>query len=187
MSEQPVERPDSGGLPPGMIVGVLLVVAGGLLLGAQLLDYDLGQVGWPLWVLGPGVVLLLLGLSRASLSGLTIAGSIITAVGLILFYGNLTGHWEAWAYAWALVAPGGSGVGMVLQGARSGDRGMAQAGLWQIVTGVAIFVVGFIFFEQIIGISGRRFDLASWVLPALLIGLGVLVLFRGLVERRSET
>ena len=107
-------------------------------------------------------------------------------VGLLLLYQNLTDHWESWAYAWALVAPGGSGVGTLLYGTRSGNGAMVRAGLWQIATALGIFAVGFIFFEALIGISGDRLALPNWLLPAVIIGLGVLVLLRALVSREPE-
>jgi hypothetical protein len=49
-------------------------------------------------------------------------------------------------------------------------------GLWPMLTGLGLFLVGFVFFEGIIGISGDRLDLPGWALPAVLIlgGLGVL-------------
>ena len=37
-------------------------------------------------------------------------------LGLVLAYTNSTGDWPFWAYAWALVVPGGIGLGMYLQG-----------------------------------------------------------------------
>jgi hypothetical protein len=36
-----------------------------------------------------------------------------------------------------------------------------------------------------IGISGRRFPLPEWVLPAIVIAFGVLLVFRGLTARRE--
>ena len=104
-------------------------------------------------------------------------------VGLVLLYQNATDHWESWAYAWALVGPGGSGVGMLLYGTRSGDRKMARDGFWTVLTALGIFAVGLIFFEGILGISGDRLPLPNWVLPVSVIGIGVLVLVRGLTFR----
>jgi len=115
--------------------------------------------------------------------GLVIAGTITTTVGLVLLYQDQTGHWESWAYAWALVAPGGSGMGMLLYGTRSGNRKMARDGFWQILIAIGLFVAGFIFFEGIIGISGQRLPLPEWVLPVAVIAIGLLVLVRGFTAR----
>jgi hydrogenase/urease accessory protein HupE len=72
---------------------------------------------------------------------------------------------------------------MLLYGTRSGNRKMARDGFWQVLTAIGLFLAGFIFFEGIIGISGRRLPLPEWVLPAAVIGLGVLVLIRGWTSR----
>ena len=48
--------------------------------------------------------------------GFAIAGSIVTTVGSVLLYQQTTGHWESWAYAWALVGPGAAGLGMLVYG-----------------------------------------------------------------------
>ena len=112
------------------------------------------------------------------------AGSIVTMVGLVLLYQNATGHWESWAYAWALVGPGGSGLGMLLYGTRSGT--MARDGFWQILIAIGLFVAGFIFFEGIIGISGQRLPLPEWLLPVAVIAIGLLVLVRGFTARDHQ-
>ena len=109
----------------------------------------------------------------------------VTVLGLILFYQNLTDHWDSWAYAWTLIAPGGSGVGMALYGVRVGNAGMVRVGLWQIVTALGLFAAGFLFFEGLVGISGRRFPLPNWVLPLAVIVLGLLLLFRGFTARQD--
>ena len=173
------------GYPGATVLGVLLVVVGLVFLVGQQLNVDVTYVGWPLFVIGPGLALLALGLTQRHGRGLTIAGSIVTIVGLVLLYQNATDHWESWAYAWALVGPGGSGLGMLLYGARSGDSGLARAGFWQVVTAIGLFAAGFIFFEGIIGISGTPLPLPEWLLPAVVIAFGVILLIRGIVGRRE--
>ena len=75
---------------------------------------------------------------------------------------------------------------MLLYGTRSGDRKMARDGFWAILTALGIFAVGLVFFEGIIGISGERLPLPSWVLPVAVIVIGVLVLLRGLTFGRAN-
>jgi hypothetical protein len=174
------QRRGSGG---AAILGALLIGLGLLFLAGQYWNLDLGRYGWPIYVIGPGLALALLGLTQRNGSGLAISGSMVTIVGLILLYQNLTDHWESWAYAWTLIAPGGSGVGMVLYGLRSTNAGMVRAGLWQIVTALGLFAAGFLFFEGLIGISGRRFLFPEWLMPAAVIVLGVLLLVRGFTAR----
>jgi len=182
VTQEPVTRPTRGS-GAATIIGGLLVAAGLLFLLGELLNVNLSEALWPLYILAPGLALVVLGLTQRHGSGLTIGGSIVTMVGLLLLYQNATDHWQSWAYAWPLVAPGGSGLGMLLYGTRSGNGGMARAGFWQIVTGLALFVAGILFFEGVLGISGNRFPLPSWVLPGIVILLGVLLLLRGVSAR----
>jgi hypothetical protein len=72
---------------------------------------------------------------------------------------------------------------MLLYGTRSGDRKMARDGFWAILTALGIFAVGLVFFEGIIGISGKPLALPAWVLPVAVIVIGVVVLLRGLTFR----
>lgn len=173
-------RRGSGG---AAVLGGLLVVLGLIFLAGQYLNFDVGRYGWPVYVIGPGLALVVLGLTQRHGSGLTIAGSIVSMVGLILLYQTATDHWESWAYAWSLVAPGGSGLGMVLYGTRAQNARMAREGLTQIVVALALFAGGFLFFEGILGISGRRFPLPEWVMPSVVIVLGLALLARGFTAR----
>jgi hypothetical protein len=167
------------------VLGAILITVGVLFFLGQQLDLDWGGEIWPFYIVAAGIVLAAFGLAQAGASGLTIAGSIVAVVGLVLLYQEWADHYESWAYAWALVAPGGSGMGMLLHGSRFGNGRMVRDGFWQIVTAAGIFVVGFVFFEGIIGLSGNRWNLPEWVLPAVIIGLGVLVLVRAVSSGRS--
>ena len=174
------------GYPGSAVLGGILIVVGLIFFASQQLNIDIGEATWPFYVIAPGAGLLALGLMQRRGEGLVIAGSIVTMVGLVLFYQNATNHWESWAYAWALVGPGGSGIGMLLYGTRSANVKMARDGFWAIVTALGIFAVGFIFFEGVIGISGRRLPLPEWAMPVAIIVIGVLVLARGLTARRHH-
>jgi hypothetical protein len=178
------ERQKTGDVSTAAL-GIGFVVLGLALLAVQLLDIDVGEYGWPLFVIIPGIALLAIGLLGRGAAGVAIGGSVITAGGLLLLYQNATDHWESWAYAWALVAPGASGLGMAAAGLRSGDSGMVRNGTWQGLTGLAIFVAGLVFFEGIIGISGRRLPLPDWSLAALVILVGIALLVRAAFTRRG--
>ncbi len=183
MSE-PTQPPQSrSGSPGAAVLGGILIVLGLVFFASQQLNIDIGAATWPFYVIAPGVAMVAFGLTQRRGSGLTIAGSIVTMVGLVLLYQNATDRWESWAYAWALVGPGGSGIGMLLYGTRSGDNKMARDGFFAILTALGIFAAGFVFFEGIIGISGERLPLPAWVLPAAVILIGVLLLLRGLTYR----
>jgi hypothetical protein len=193
LAEPPASSPPGPPAEPGTsgrrgssgtaLLGIVLITVGVFFFIGQWLNIDWGAATWPFYVIAPGLALMAWGLTQRDGSGLTVAGSIVTMVGLVLLYQNATGHWESWAYAWALVGPGGSGLGMLLYGTRSGNRKMARDGFWQILVAIGLFVAGFIFFEGIIGISGQRLPLPGWVLPVAVIAIGLLVLVRGFTSR----
>ena len=184
MSEQaPSNRSDG---PSALGLGVVLIVIGALLFAGQLLGIGIDDIGWPAIVIAIGSAVLVLGLFVVREEGVTVGGTIATTVGLVLFYQNSTGHWESWAYAWALVGPAASGMGLVLWGLRTGSFPRIRNGTWGLLGGLALFVIGFLFFEGIIGISGRRVPLPEWTLPAALIAIGVVVLARGLLARAPQ-
>jgi hypothetical protein len=176
-------RSDSG-LP---VLGIILVLVGGAFLAAQYLNVNIGDIPWPAWIIGPGLVLLLAGFVAPYGSGMIIAGTVVTAVGLLLLYQDATNHWASWAYAWALIGPGASGLGIMLAGLRDGHPSAVRAGLSQTILGLGLFAAGYLFFEGILNISGRRLPFAPWVVPAGIVTLGVLILARGLAERRPRT
>jgi hypothetical protein len=183
MSE-PIRTPQPrGGSRGAVVLGFALIILGLVFFAGQALNMDIGEVAWPFYVIAPGLALAAVGLTQRGGSGLTIAGSVVTMIGLVLLYQNATDRFESWAYAWALVGPGGSGIGMLLYGTRSGDRKMARDGFWTILGAFGLFAVGLVFFEGIVGISGERLPLPNWVLPVAVIVIGLVVLLRGLTFR----
>src|SRR5688572_23511489 len=95
--------------PPGrtapVLLGIGLIAIGIAFLVLQQMELDIGEQGWPLFVIVPGIALIALGLTLPQGSGLVVGGTVTTIIGLILLYQNSTDHWESWAYAWALAAP----------------------------------------------------------------------------------
>jgi hypothetical protein len=178
--QNPARRGSSG----TVVLGAILIALGLVFFAGQQLNVDLADAAWPFYVIAPGLALMAFGLTQARGSGLTIGGSVLTMIGLVLLYQNATDHWESWAYAWALVAPGGSGIGMLLYGTRSGDARMARDGFFTVLTAIGLFAAGLVFFEGIIGISGDRLPLPQWALPAAIIVIGLLLLLRGFTARR---
>jgi hypothetical protein len=51
--------------------------------------------------------------------------------------------------------------------------------------GFAMFLMGFFFFELVIGINGFNLSVSWLCWPALLIGLGVVLLLSNLLPRRN--
>lgn len=177
-----------------IVLGLLLIGAGVVFLAMQWYDvqlpFDLGRVGWPLFIIAPGVLLLLVGLFLPVLPGarLAIAGSIVTTVGLILAYQSSVSHYASWAYAWALVGPGAVGAGMMLWGGLHLRRDMIRGGLAALGIGLVLFLVGFAFFEGVLNLGGDRglAPLGRQALPVALIVAGFLVIATRLWPRRRR-
>jgi hypothetical protein len=183
---------DRGDRAGRVAFGVLLILVGLGLFASQQLHIDFGEHAWPLFIIVPGLVLLLAGLAIPSEAGLgsAIPGGIVTAVGLLLWFQDTTGAWASWAYAWALVAPGSVGLAMALFGLvhRRGD--LIDAGVRTLTVGLGLFVAFGLFFETVLGldreegITGREnlFPILPVVAGALLV-LGSLHSSRGRASR----
>lgn len=168
----------------GIALGVVLVVVGLFYLIVQLFGIDLSSFGWPLFVIIPGLTLLIVGFVSLG-TGAAIPGGILTMVGLVLAYQNSTGNWASWAYAWALVAPGGVGLGLLLQGLRERNTGLIRQGRSLIFIAVLIFMIGFVFFESILNLSGMNdVPAVRAALPALFIVIGIVLLARSIRNSR---
>lgn len=171
---------------PSTLLGGLLILVGVILLLGQLFHIDLGHYGWPLWIIVPGALLMLLaGSSRGFFGeGLAIAGSITTTTGLILLVQNSTDHFNSWAYAWALIFPGSIGIGMILYGLSAGRAGNVRAGMRLLAIGVALFLLGAAFFEGVIW-GGIEFGSSSGVITGIvIIALGAVLVVLNLTSRR---
>ncbi|HEV2477977.1 MAG TPA: hypothetical protein VGX22_15680 [Candidatus Dormibacteraeota bacterium] len=178
----PARRP--GGSSTAAL-GIVLVVVGLFALLIVLSGVDLTQNGWPLFIIIPGLTLLIVGF--ISFGGVaTVPGGIVTMLGLVLAYANSTGDWPVWAYAWALVIPGGIGLGLYLQALRDHDQPSLRNGRNLIFVSLMIFLIGFVVFESILGISGRDYfgDFGKAALPALLIIVGAILLVRSIQASR---
>jgi len=167
-----------------LAVGLVLVLAGAALFLGQLLNIGFEDIGWPIFVIAAGIAIGIIGLVVVNEQGMVFGGAITTTVGFVLLYQNSTGRWESWAYAWALVGPAASGLGLALWGIRNGSGTDIRNGAWGLLGGLGIFVIGFLFFEGVIGIGGERLALPEWLLPVAVIGIGVVILGRAVLERR---
>ena len=177
-----------GGRRGSIVLGVILVVVGLLAILGRQLDVDVVAIGWPLFVIVPGILLLAGSLfvgGRPGI-GLAIPGGIVTMTGLVLAFQNATGTYQTWAYAWALVAPGGVGVGLVLYGLLAGERDSLRAGVPVLLTGLGLFLAFGFFFEGILGMSGNRLPGFENAFALGLIVLGVIVLVLGFTGRRGR-
>jgi len=169
-----------------LTIATLLILAGVVALVAQFVRIPLGRYMWPFSVIVPGVLLVVLGLglrNQAS-EGLTVLGSLVTGVGMVLFLQNLTGLWASWAYSWALIAPGAVGLGQAVYGTVRDDPAKVAEGWGSMRAGLWMFVVGFVFFELVIGLSGFGLGKTNW--PIVIIVLGAVLLVRSIVGHSRD-
>jgi len=161
------------------IGGVVLVGLGVLFLVQQALGIDIGHLAWPIFVLLPGCALLIaFAVGPRSAAGLAIPGCVITTVGLILAIQNTFDLWQTWAYAWALI-PASVGLGLRLQSERLGQPKAERVGTRLFEAFLLVFVVGFVFFELVLNLSGFTSGmLRTMVGPAVLILAGIYLLLR---------
>ena len=116
---------------------------------------------WPIFVLGPGLLLFyLVRLLGKKAAFLTIPATMVSTVGLLLFYQNLTGHWESWAYAWSLIMPTALGVGISIYGDLKKSDKTIERGEKIAKFGLGIFAVGAVFFELLLNLGGFAIPLA---------------------------
>lgn len=164
-------------------LGVLLVVLGLLFLGAifvpQGIINGLSELAWPLLIAVSGITLLVLGLTMQGASGLCIPGGILTVLGMVLGIQNAFDLFGTWTYAWALIAPGSVGLGIWLQGLKTGSADLRANGVRLMAIGGLLFLGFAAFFEGLLHVSGRSFGIVGQAfLPGVLILFGVLLLVR---------
>jgi hypothetical protein len=171
-------------------VGGTIVVVGALALAMTFGNVDpsqwLGGSGWTLFIIVPGVLLLAAGLLTNSTAapGLTIAGSIVSTIGLMMLAMDQTGRYDAWAYAWALI-PAAAGIGLLLHGLRTQNRSLVSTGLRLGAGALAVLVVGGWFFETLFRTGEPPVDLGDgW--PIVVIAIGAFVILIGLLGGRDD-
>ncbi len=158
-----------------VVLGSLLILLGLWFLAVRLVPGLEQLFAWPFIIIAAGVGLFVLGLV-VNAPGMAVPASIVTGIGGLLAWQNATGHWESWAYAWALI-PGFVGVGIIMTGVLEGDvRSKLQPGGWLIVISAVMFAI----FGSFLG--GVALFGPFW--PALLILLGLIMLGQSLLGRR---
>ena len=156
-----------------LVGGALLIIFGALALVGQLFrNLNFWDTFWPFIIIGFGL-LFFVGMFAGgrSVSGLAIPGTIITTIGLMLFYQNLTNHWESWSYGWTVILMS-VGVGIFIMGVWGQNPTQRAAGLGVLRIGVILFIIFGAFFELIFT-AGKPFGLRSIIFPAGLILLGL--------------
>ena len=183
----PISRPDPARRGT-IVLGLALVILGGLALLGRVIQVDLLGLGWPVFVLAPGIFLFIAGLAVGGKAGLGLAipGGIVSMVGVVLSIQAASGLWATWAYAWALVAPGGVGLAFVLYGLLTRQPDIARGGVPILLTGIGLFIGFGLFFEGVLHMSGLSANI-DLLLAVGLVGLGVGILLYGLFGRRRQS
>jgi hypothetical protein len=155
---------------------MILIGLGILFLIAQTFRLDFFGALWPAIVMLPGLAFLYFAVrGDKGAVGLAVPGAVITGTGVILFYQNITNHWESWAYVWSLY-PVFVGLALTYIGRRTESEGQLKAGQGLIRWGLIAFVGLWIVFELLIFRGGSIFG--NYLLPVVLIGAGLYLMLR---------
>jgi hypothetical protein len=155
-----------------LVLGLFLLLAGIWFLAVQLFP-GLSQIfhielAWPLFVVGAGMLLLVLALLLGA-PDMAVPACIVGGIGMLLYWQNATGRWESWSYAWALI-PGFAGIGVILAGVLSGRMRRALGeGFGMILSSLVLFAI----FASFLG--GWRLFGPYWPVLIILLGLWLLV------------
>jgi hypothetical protein len=170
-----------------LVVGTLLITFGLLALAGELFrGLHFWGTFWPFIIIGLGAMFFVgMFAGGRSVSGLAIPASIITTIGLILFYQNLTGHWESWSYGWTVILMS-VGLGIFIMGAYGENEGQRKSGLGVMRVGLILFILFGGFFEFIFSV-GARFGLRQVIFPVALILLGLYLVVKRLRPSQPET
>ena len=165
-----------------LVLGVLLIAIGLLYFFAPqvpvLRALTRLQFEWPFYVIGAGLLMLLIGLLTGTPS-MAIPACIVAGIGGILYYQNRTEDWASWSFVWALI-PGFAGVGTLITALLGEDAGHnLERGLNLLVVSAVLFLIFAAFFH------GLNF-LGGYGPAVLLILLGIYIMGRGLLRGRRS-
>ena len=152
--------------------GLILILLGAWFLAIQFIPQlkDWAEGSWALSIIGVAAIFLVVSILN-NIPGLSIPAFIIGGIGGLLYYQNVTGDWDSWAYAWTFI-PGFVGLGLLFFSLQTRDKGTMKAGFILLFISAALFFV----FGSFLGASDQLIQ--YW--PLLLILAGVLSVLRSL-------
>ncbi len=167
----------------GALIGGAILIGLGLLslLSRVYTGIDWGLL-WPVAIIVFGalffIAMFAVGKSGA---GFAIPGTIITGIGLVVLFENITEHWTTMSYLWTLIIIF-VGLGIYIMGWYGEDANQRRSGGKVMKIGIILFIVFGTIFESLFS------SINNLVFPVLLILLGVyLVLSRsGLLSRKQN-
>jgi hypothetical protein len=169
-----------------LFLGLLLIACGAALIVAvnnpQIRAWWNDARSWPVFIIAAGAGLLLLGL-LIDVPEMAIPASVVSGIGLILYYQNDSGNWASWAYMWALI-PGFVGIGILLAAllGRGGWRRVRE-GLNLVLGGLLLYAL---FAAIFVPLFGGPSVLGPYGPAALFILAGLYVITRGVIAARRR-
>ena len=164
-----------------LAIGILLVLLGAWFIAVRqvpiLKPFSNLNWDWPFYVIGSGVILLLIGLVTDA-PRMAIPAAIVAGIGGILYYQNMSHDRESWNFMWTLIF-GFIGVGNILAGLFGDDT------RHNIGRGLNLIVISAVLFLIFAAIFNRINILGNYGVAVLLILLGLYVIGRGLISSRK--
>ena len=166
-----------------LIAGTILIAFGLLALFRNFLPTLNWGFLWPFTVIAFGALFFVAMIAGGKqTAAFAIPGSIISGVGLVLLFQNMTGRWESMSYFWTLIMIF-VGVGIYIMGWYAGDPHQKRSGIGVMRVGFILFIIFGAFFELLIFSSFNNL-----IFPVLLILLGVyLILSRSGLFGRNRS
>ena len=164
-----------------LIAGTILIIFGLLSLVPRLFTMIDWDFLWPFIIIGFGAVFFVAMFAGGKqTAAFAIPASIISGIGLILLFQNITGRWESMSYFWTLIVLS-VGVGIYIMGWYGGDANQKRSGLGVMKVGFILFIIFGAFFEMLFS------SFSNILFPVLLILLGgYLVLSRSGLFRTKK-
>ncbi len=160
-------------------LGLVLVIAGAYFLARQFFPnlplWNFVDFSWQFYMIAAGILLFLIGL-LVGVPSLSVPAAVVSGIGALLYWQDITNNWESWSYAWALI-PGFVGIGTILQGLLGEQRRQSlRHGFNLVIVSLILFSI----FASLLG--GWQIFGPYW--PVLIILLGLWMILRVLIIKR---